>query len=103
MLQVEYLRHQSDALLRLAREVEEPEASAKLQELADELRIMVSVADVTSLAANLNRERPYTSVHNSYPSMGDDSGLRHESGPAPRRFSFTFLRSRRRARRALAA
>jgi len=25
MLQVEYLRHQSDALLRLSREVEEPE------------------------------------------------------------------------------
>ena len=99
MLQVEYLRHQSDALLRLSREVEEPEASAKLQELADELRIMVSVADVTSLAANLDRERPYASVHNSYPSMGDVNGLR-QIGPAAREFSFTFLRSRRRARRA---
>ena len=100
MLQVEYLRHQSDALLRLSREVEEPEASAKLQELADELRIMVSLADVTSVVENLDRERPC--VHNGDPAMGDDNGLRRASGSA-RTFSFTLLRSRRRVRRTLMA
>ena len=60
MLQVEYLRHQADALLRLSQEVEKSVISGKLQEIADELRIMVSVADVTSLAADLDRDRAYT-------------------------------------------
>jgi hypothetical protein len=36
MLQVEYLRRQSDALLRLSQEVEKSEVSAELQEIADE-------------------------------------------------------------------
>src|ERR1700721_360214 len=55
MLRAEYLRHQSDALLRLSQEAEKSEVSAKLQEMADEFRIMISVADVTSLQRNLNR------------------------------------------------
>ena len=101
MLQVEYLRNQSDALLRLSQVVEKSEVSEKLQEMADELRFMVSVAEVTSLAADLDRERPYTGVRNSYPSVGNDNGLGNESEPPARAFSFTFLRSRRRARRAL--
>ena len=100
MLQVEYARHQSDDLLRLFQEVEKSEVSAKLQEMADELRIMVSVADVASLAADLDRQRPYTGVHNSYPSVGNDNRSGNESKPPARAFSFTFLRSRRRARRA---
>jgi hypothetical protein len=95
MLQVEYLSHQSDALLRLSQEVEEPEVSAKLRELADELRIMVSVADVTSLAADLDRDRPCTGVRN--PSVGNDNGSGPGRGPAA--FSLTFQRSRRRAKR----
>jgi hypothetical protein len=101
MLQVEYLRHQSDALLRLSQEVEKSEVSAKLQEMADEFRIMVSVADVTSLAADLDRERPYTGVRNT--SVGNDNGSKNEREPPARTFSFTFLRSRRRARRASVA
>jgi hypothetical protein len=101
MLQVEYLRHQSDALLRLSQEVEKSEVSAKLQEMADELRIMVSVADVTSLAADLDRERPYAGVRNT--SVGNDNGPGNESEPPASTFSFTFLRSRRRARRVLVA
>jgi hypothetical protein len=100
MLQVEYLRHQSDALMRLSQEVEKSDVSAKLQEMADEFRIMVSVADVVSLAADLDRERPYAGVRNSYPSVGNDNGLGNESEPPATAFSFTFLRSRRRARRA---
>jgi hypothetical protein len=97
MLQVEYLRHQSDALLRLSHQVDEPEVSAKLQELADELRIMISVADVTKLAADLDEDRPY--IRKSYTSEGDGNGSGHGARSAP--FSFTFLRSRRLARRGL--
>jgi hypothetical protein len=103
MLQVEYLRHQSDALLRLSQRVEESEFSAELQEMADELRIMASVADVTSLAADLDRERPFPAVRNSDPSAGNDNVSRNESEQSAGAFSFTFLRSRRRARRAVVA
>jgi hypothetical protein len=102
MLQVEYLRHQADALLRLSREVEKSEVSGKLQE-ADELRIMVSVEDVTSLAADLDRERAYTGAGNCCPLAGNDDGSGNESELPARTFSFSFLRSRRRARRALVA
>jgi hypothetical protein len=103
MLQVEYLRHQANALLRLSQEVEKSEISEKLQEIADELRIIVSVADVTSLAADLDRDRAYTGAGNCYPLSGNNNGSRDESEPPARTFSFTFLRSRRRASRALVA
>jgi len=103
MLQVEHLRHQSDALLRLSQEVEKSEVSAELQEIADKLRIIVSVADVTSLAADLNRERPFTGARNSYPAVGNGNGSGKESEPPAGAFSLTFLRSRRQARRALSA
>jgi hypothetical protein len=53
MLTPEYLRHHINALLRLSRGVDDPAVSAKLQEMADELRIMVSVADIAGLAADL--------------------------------------------------
>ena len=103
MLQVEYLRYQADALLRLSQEVEKSEISGKLQEIADELRIMVSVADVTSVAADLDRDRAYTGAGNCCPLSGNDNGSGDESEPTASTFSFTFLRSRRRARRALVA
>jgi hypothetical protein len=100
MLQVEYLRHQSDVLLRLSQEVEKSEVSAELQEIADELRIIASVADVTSLAADLDRERPHTGVRYSYRAVGNGNGSGKESESPATPFSLTFLRSRRRARRA---
>ena len=53
MLTPEYVRHHIDALLRLSRDVKDPAASAELREMADELRIVVSVADVAGLAADL--------------------------------------------------
>jgi hypothetical protein len=53
MLTPEYLRHHIIALTRLSRAVDDWEVSAKLQEMADELRIMVSVADIAGLAADL--------------------------------------------------
>jgi hypothetical protein len=103
MLQVEYLRLQFDVLLRLSEEIEKSEVSGKLQEMADELRIMVAVADVTSLAADLDRERAYAGARYCYPLAGNDNGSGNESEPPARTFSFTFLRSRRRARRASVA
>ena len=60
MLSAKYLLNHIDALIRLSQEVQDRTASAKLREMADELRIMVSVADVTDLATTLNRnvQRP---------------------------------------------
>jgi hypothetical protein len=53
MLTPEYVRHHINALLRLSHGVDDPAVSAELQEMADELRIMVSVAEVAGLAADL--------------------------------------------------
>ena len=60
MLSARYLLDHIDALIRLSQAVQDRTASAKLKEMADELRIMVSVADVTDLATTLNRnvQRP---------------------------------------------
>jgi hypothetical protein len=55
MLQTKYLLNHIDALLRLSHEVRDRAASAKLREMADEFRIMVSVADVSDLAATLSK------------------------------------------------
>jgi hypothetical protein len=51
MLRIELLRDHVEALRRLAGVSREPAVAARLQELADELRIMVSVAEVSDLAA----------------------------------------------------
>jgi hypothetical protein len=53
MLTPEYLRYHIDALLGLSHGVDDPVVSAKLAEMADELRIMVSVAAVAGLAADM--------------------------------------------------
>jgi hypothetical protein len=51
MWRAEYLRDHVEALMRLSRAAKEPELAAKLQEMADEVRIMISVAAVAELAA----------------------------------------------------
>ncbi|HEV3373049.1 MAG TPA: hypothetical protein VG145_10920 [Xanthobacteraceae bacterium] len=53
MLTPDYLCHHVEALLRLSRNVKDPAAAAKLQEMADELRIVISVTDIVGLAADL--------------------------------------------------
>jgi hypothetical protein len=53
MLTPEYLRQHIDALLHLSDGVHDPVVSAKIAEMADELRIMVSVAAITGLAADI--------------------------------------------------
>jgi len=55
MLSARYLLDHIDALIRLSQAVQDRTASAKLKEMADELRIMVSVADVTDLVATLRK------------------------------------------------
>jgi hypothetical protein len=55
MLQTEYLLNHIDALLRLSHDVKDREVSAELRAMADEFRIMVSVADIAGFAAALSK------------------------------------------------
>jgi hypothetical protein len=52
MLQSALLRDHVDALKRLSGVSREPVVAAKLQELADELRIVISAAEISNLAAS---------------------------------------------------
>jgi hypothetical protein len=52
MLQSVLLRDHADALKRLSGISREPAVAAKLQEMADEVRIMISVAEIRDLAAS---------------------------------------------------
>jgi hypothetical protein len=54
MVSTKYLLDHIDTLIRLSHEVKDRTVSAKLQEVANELRIMLSVADVANLAAALS-------------------------------------------------
>ena len=55
MMHLEYLRKHIDALLALSHDVRDPAVSAKLRELADECRIILSLADIADLAAGLKQ------------------------------------------------
>lgn len=55
MLPTKYLLDHIEALLRLSHDAKDRAVSAKLREMADEFRIMVSVADVTDLVAQLSQ------------------------------------------------
>jgi G:T/U-mismatch repair DNA glycosylase len=54
MVSTKYLLDHIEALLRLSHDAKDRAISAKIREMADELRIMISVADVTDLAATLS-------------------------------------------------
>jgi hypothetical protein len=56
MIPLEHLRKHIDALLALSYDVKDPEASARLRELADECRLMLSLADISELSAGLARK-----------------------------------------------
>jgi hypothetical protein len=58
MLQREYIRNHIDALLRLSRNVKDRAVSAELREMADEFRIILSVTDISELAAELSEPVP---------------------------------------------
>jgi hypothetical protein len=69
MLSTRYLLDHIDALVRLSHEVKDREASAKLMEMADELRLMVHVTDISELAATLNKDTTPAPV-NTAPETG---------------------------------
>src|ERR1019366_8382358 len=50
MMQLEYLRKHIDALMALSHDVKDRAVSEKLREMADECRIMLSLADVSDVA-----------------------------------------------------
>jgi G:T/U-mismatch repair DNA glycosylase len=54
MVSTKHLLDHIEALLRLSHDAKDRAISAKIRELADELRIMISVADVTDWAATLS-------------------------------------------------
>jgi hypothetical protein len=55
MLQTKDLLDHIDALLCLSHDAGDRVISAKLRQMADEFRIMVSVADISNLAATLSK------------------------------------------------
>jgi hypothetical protein len=73
MLRPEYLRKHIDALLRLSHNVKDRAVSAELREMADEFRILLSVADISELAAGL--------IESPVPSAGRE---RHQHSGAAR-------------------
>jgi hypothetical protein len=53
MVSTRHLLDHIDALVRISHDIPDRAISAKLREMADELRILVSVADVAALASTL--------------------------------------------------
>jgi hypothetical protein len=55
MMHLEYLRKHIDALVALSHDVKDRAVSARLRELADECRIMLSLADVSEVVAGVSK------------------------------------------------
>jgi len=56
MLPTTYILNHIEALLHLSHDAKDRAVSAKLREMADELRIMVSVADIADFAAEVSQK-----------------------------------------------
>jgi hypothetical protein len=54
----EFLRRHIDDLVALSHNTKDRAVSGRLRELADECRIMLSLADISDLAAGLNKNAP---------------------------------------------
>jgi hypothetical protein len=54
MIQLEFLRKHIDALMALSHDVKDRAVSEKLREMADECRIMLSLADISDAGLNKN-------------------------------------------------
>ena len=77
MLQTKYLLDHIDALLRLSHDAGDRVISAKLREMADEFRIMVSVADISNMAATLSkRSTTAAPVAPASDAVGPDAGAK---------------------------
>jgi hypothetical protein len=55
MIHLEYLRKHIDALVALSHDVTDRAVSGRLRELADECRIMLSLADISEVVAGVNK------------------------------------------------
>jgi hypothetical protein len=77
MLQTKYLLDHVDALLLLSHDVGDRAIAAKLREMADEFRIMVSVADISNLAATLSKNSaPAAAIAPASDAIGPEAGTR---------------------------
>jgi hypothetical protein len=85
-----------EALLRLSHDAKDRAISAKIREMADELRILISVADVTDLAAGLSSvssvavptsNEMVTALYGTKPKRKrrEKEGASHASPPKPKR------------------
>ena len=85
MLPTKYLLNHIDALLRLSHDVQDRAASAKLREMADEFRIMVSVADITDFAAKLNERAVPPAPDSPAPDLAGMGAAPDATSPKPKR------------------
>ena len=85
MLPTKYLLNHIDALLRLSHDVQDRAASAKLREMADEFRIMVSVADITDFAAKLNESTVPPAPDSPAPDLAAAGAAQDAKSPKPKR------------------
>ena len=64
MVSTKHLLDHIEALLRLSQDAKDRAISAKIREMADELRILISVADVTDFASTLSSASSVVAVSN---------------------------------------
>ena len=57
MTLLEFLRKHIDSLMALSHEAKDRAVSARLRELADECRIVLSVADISGLTSDITKFR----------------------------------------------
>jgi hypothetical protein len=89
MLKTKDLLDHIDALLRLSHDAGDRAISAKLREMADEFRIMVSVADISDFAATVSKSAAATAPASDV--IGPDASA---PAPAPARDDAMFQPSR---------
>jgi hypothetical protein len=80
MLKTKDLLDHIDALLRLSHDAGDRAISAKLRQLADEFRIMVSVADISDFAATVSKGATPTAPASDV--IGPDAGAKAAPTPA---------------------
>jgi hypothetical protein len=76
VLQTKYLLDHIDALLLLSHDVRDRAIAARLREMADEFRIMVSVADISNLAATLSKNSAPAAPLAPSDAIGRDAGAK---------------------------
>ena len=91
MVSTKYLLDHIEALLRLSHDAEDRAISAKIREMADELRILISVADVTDFTATVSSaavpvsNEIVTALYGTKRKRREKEGASHASPPKPKR------------------